>query len=305
MSTLTDLFTDIADAIRSKTGNAGTIVASDFPTAISNIVTDDNTFSNSVIDRSISTINYSDLSGLTTVGKYAFAECDNLTTANLAEGITTIDSSAFYACNSLETVNFPSTLTTINSYAFSNCLALNHVTLPETLTTLSVGAFQACKALATFTVPASVGSIPSECFSGCTSLVNVTIPEGITTVYRSAFATCKALTSIIFPLSLTEIKDSALYNCTNLTAVDFSVGITSLDGKVFNNSGPASRNVVFRASSVVTLTNPTYFANANHIVHIFVFPEAYNGYLADATWTNLINNGYVVLHHYGDGNVAA
>lgn len=36
-STLTSLFSDIADAIRAKTGNSGTIVADNFPTAIANI----------------------------------------------------------------------------------------------------------------------------------------------------------------------------------------------------------------------------------------------------------------------------
>ena len=36
-STLTSLFSDIADAIRAKTGSQATIVADDFPTAISNI----------------------------------------------------------------------------------------------------------------------------------------------------------------------------------------------------------------------------------------------------------------------------
>lgn len=35
--TLTSLFSDIADAIRAKTGNSGTIVADNFPTAIANI----------------------------------------------------------------------------------------------------------------------------------------------------------------------------------------------------------------------------------------------------------------------------
>jgi len=36
-NTLDELFNDIADAIRAKTGNSGTIVADNFPTAISNI----------------------------------------------------------------------------------------------------------------------------------------------------------------------------------------------------------------------------------------------------------------------------
>lgn len=35
--TLTSLFSDIADAIRAKTGDSGTIVADNFPTAIANI----------------------------------------------------------------------------------------------------------------------------------------------------------------------------------------------------------------------------------------------------------------------------
>ena len=38
-STLTSLFSDIADAIREKTGSSETIVADDFPTAIANIPT--------------------------------------------------------------------------------------------------------------------------------------------------------------------------------------------------------------------------------------------------------------------------
>ena len=36
-STLTSLFSDIADAIRAKDGSSGTIVADNFPTAIANI----------------------------------------------------------------------------------------------------------------------------------------------------------------------------------------------------------------------------------------------------------------------------
>ena len=36
---LTDLFTGIANAIRSKTGNSSAIVADNFPTAISGITT--------------------------------------------------------------------------------------------------------------------------------------------------------------------------------------------------------------------------------------------------------------------------
>ena len=36
-TTLTSLFSDIADAIRAKTGDSGTIVADNFPTAIANI----------------------------------------------------------------------------------------------------------------------------------------------------------------------------------------------------------------------------------------------------------------------------
>lgn len=38
-STLTSLFSDVADAIRAKTGSSETIVADDFPTAIANIPT--------------------------------------------------------------------------------------------------------------------------------------------------------------------------------------------------------------------------------------------------------------------------
>ena len=67
--------------------------------------------------------------GVTSIGYYAFLDCDNLTSITIPSSVTSIGNDAFYHCDSLTTVIFEenSQLTTIGSSAFNSCNRLKAV----------------------------------------------------------------------------------------------------------------------------------------------------------------------------------
>lgn len=151
-------------------------------------------------------VNYYFPSSVTTIGDFAFNNCQNLSNITLHSGITSIGENAFANCWSLAgTIALPSTLTTLGSSAFWNCSQLS-VTFPLTW---------------------SVTSIPDNCFSGCgfNSSSSITIPDGVTSIGNNAFYNCSGLTSVTLPNSLTSVGSGAFAG-TNLTAVTLPNGCT-------------------------------------------------------------------------------
>lgn len=71
MSQLTNLFTDIADAIRAKTGSSGQLVASDFPQLISGIPSVPDTTLNAIL---LACVNMSGYTGVQTLAALGFTE---------------------------------------------------------------------------------------------------------------------------------------------------------------------------------------------------------------------------------------
>ncbi|MBQ8522901.1 MAG: leucine-rich repeat domain-containing protein [Clostridia bacterium] len=78
------------------------------------------------------------------IGNNAFYRCTSLTSVDLSKctNLTTIGTSAFSACTSLTSITLPSSLTTIGAYAFANCRSLTSITLPSSVTKIGQYAFQ-------------------------------------------------------------------------------------------------------------------------------------------------------------------
>lgn len=142
MSALTDLFTSIANAIRTKTGSSASITASDFPTEIGNI--------ENASDYIGDTISFNGSSAsLSLIKKLPQLASLPSTQTNLAScfartKITTIDLSnwdtsyvttmngAFQSCDLLQTItlssNFYCHKVTNIANIFSNCTSLTTIT---------------------------------------------------------------------------------------------------------------------------------------------------------------------------------
>jgi hypothetical protein len=171
----------------------------------------------------LTTVNFEANSQLTTIGDYAFYNCD-LVTITIPANVYYIGESAFSCssgviiiidvdgsctfevCNSLTTVNFEknSQLTTIGNYAFKDC-GLTSITIPSSVTTIGDCAFYNCSRLTTinFESGGKLTTIGSKAFY-CCGLTSITIPSSVTTIGDSAFCDCNSLISI-------EVDEANLY----------------------------------------------------------------------------------------------
>ena len=105
---------DIAVAIQGKDGG-GTMAVDEMPTRIATIPTQDNALLNSLINRSITSIENSEV---TSIGAHAFQDCTNLTSVSFPN-VTSIAGSTFQNCTNLSIVILGKRAALSNSNAFS------------------------------------------------------------------------------------------------------------------------------------------------------------------------------------------
>ena len=101
---------------------------------------------------------------ITTIGEAAFAR-SSLNNIELHENITSIGRNAFQNCNNLTSVKILDSSTAIADMAFNGCTNLTNVELSKN--TISIGelAFGGCSNL-TITVPSTINSVGNKAFGG-------------------------------------------------------------------------------------------------------------------------------------------
>ena len=171
--------------------------------------------------------------GVTSIEHAAFGMCSSLTSVTIPNSVTTLGESAFTFCNSLASIEIPNSVTTIGTYAFFECRGLTSLTIPNSVTKIGDNAFSACIALTSLTISNSMTIIPFSAFDWCTSLTSVEIPNSVTKIKGYAFADCTSLTSIDIPNSVTEIGEGAFYGCTGLTSITIPNSVTHIGDEAF------------------------------------------------------------------------
>ena len=199
---------------------------------------------------------------ITTIGAYAFADCDELKTVKIyAESLTKICGRAFNGCAKLESVTFecdPHNLNSIGAYAFYNCYRLK-----------------------TFDIPYQVNTLGGKAISGI-SATRLTIPAGLENFYVYDFAECPNLASI--------------------TVDSGNPYFSSIDGCLYNKDGTALYVVPakygkssIKVSYEVTEFSTYAFDACNGLTDIY-----YMG--TDTAWALITNSNRVpsrITVHYG------
>lgn len=193
------------------------------------------------------------------IGKWAFANCKDLTNISLNSNLTTIDDYAFYGCESLINVNLPYSLNSIGKYAFGNCTSLTEIDLESTkckyindkafyncynltnvyldegLESIGEKAFYNCINLSSIVIPNSVNDLGKKAFYNCTSLASVTFGSGIDTINDSAFYGCSSLKALTLPDNIKYINYNSFSNCKSLETINFGNGIESIGEYAFSD----------------------------------------------------------------------
>lgn len=222
----------------------------------------------------ISEINSIDIEiGVTSIGNFAFGDCNKLKNVKIPNSVTRIGEDAFNDCKSLQSViipnsvtsmegafawcrglqsiEIPSSVTNINR-AFSDCSSLQSVKIPNSVTSMD-GTFEGCTSLQSIEIPSSVTSL-DYAFRNCSSLQSVKIPNSVTSLFytfagcdglqsieipndvtsiEGAFMGCSSLQSVKIPSSVTRIGEDAFAGCSNLLSIELPERITSIGGSVF------------------------------------------------------------------------
>ena len=240
--------------------------------------------------------------GVTSIGAYAFSDCDSLMAVTLPEGIVSIGYHAFEDCANLKSFVIPQSVTTIGSMAFSGCFALISIFIPENITSIEFSAFSWCSDLSSIIVaenntvydsrnncnaiietatnsiiagckstviPEDVTSIGDKAFRGCRNLTSITIPEGVVSIGDRSFEACSSLSSIVLPNSLTMIDDAAFVTCTELLDVYcYAEKIPTTASYAFNWSNIENATLHVPASAMEKYKDTTPWSNFKEIIAI-------------------------------------
>ena len=144
---------------------------------------------------------------------------EKITELTIPDSVTSIGGYAFYNCNGLTSVTISDSVTSIGKYAFRNCSGLTSVTIPDSVTSIGEYAFSNCSGLKSVTIGNGVMSIGWYAFYNCSGLTSVTIPNSVTSIGYRAFYGCSGLTSVTIGNGVTSIEDRAFYDCSGLKSV--------------------------------------------------------------------------------------
>ena len=84
--------------------------------------------------------------GITTIGGWAFCECENLENVILPESLTYMDWQVFIGCKNLNNINIPSNLTFINQGCFIDT-GIKEIIIPKNIQKFIGSEFRGCKSL--------------------------------------------------------------------------------------------------------------------------------------------------------------
>lgn len=159
------------------------------------------------------------------VGKKAFADCENLLSIYMGNNIRSIGDYAFYKCSSLKSYTFFTT--TIGNYAFADCKSITSFE-NSTMERIPEGMFAGCTSLSSISFNALY--IGANAFNGCTSLKGAFNFVGH--IGTNAFRDCTGITSVTIRTTQNTIGGTVIFNnafsgCTSLTKITLKNTINS------------------------------------------------------------------------------
>ena len=272
-------FTDIANAIRVKTGSTGLLYPSEMAQNILDIPQGggENYLPTFIEGTANYEDYYSSIRNVSSIRPYAFFKDNAIMDANFPK-VERIGEGAFGECNNLTTVSFPM-CTTVGANALSFCTKLRDAYFPV-LSFMYDNVFTLCSALESVYAP-NLQTIEQMDFYLCQKLSSIDFPKvsrigyaafqgaGILSAYfpcvyyinTGAFSDCSSLTDVSMP-NLVQIADNTFKYCSSLETVTLGA---------------------YSYSNIMSPT--TIFSGCTNLKSIYVPSGALNYYQTSSYWS--------------------
>ncbi len=204
---------------------------------------------------------------VTSIGKYAFANCTDLNSITIPNSVTSIGNYAFYGCTGLTSVTIPNRVISIGVSAFNGCARLTSISLPTSITKIESSTFEGCSNLKSIEIPNSVTSIGYAAFLNCTRLTSITIPNSVTSIEEYTFKGCTNLTSVTIPNSVINIRKNAFYSCAGLASIEIPNSVASIEYSAFQY---CTNLASIKIPNSVTSIGDWAFANCTNLKYVTI-----------------------------------
>lgn len=165
------------------------------------------------------------------------------------------------------------------------CNMLQAVEIGKNMASIGGSAFYYCCSLTSVVIPNSVTSIGNYAFGYCYSLSRMVIPNSVTSIGKNAFYNCYSLASIVIPNSVTSIGDNAFSSCYSLASIVIPNSVTSIGGYVFYNCYGMAFYDFSQATAIPTLGSSALY-NIPSDCKIIVPDALYDEWIAATNWSS-------------------
>lgn len=230
---------------------------------------------------------------VSSIGSFAFYNCDNLINITIPPSVTNISISAFNNCVSLVSITIPFGVNTIGSNAFANCISLIHITIPSSVIQMESDTFWNNSSLLGIHVDEDNQHYSSEngvLFNQDKTLLilypigieenSYLVPSSVTIIGPNAFANSSHLSSVSISSNVTSIEPTAFFNVSDLTNIivaNENQHYLSEDGILFNKAKTMlllypkgkSANSYTIPLGIISI-GPNAFENCEHLISLTI-----------------------------------
>ena len=233
-------------------------------------------------------------SGIRTIGKSAFANCNNITSVIIPSFVTRIENNAFEGCSKLTSVTFAGgtalgSSLSLGNNVFANCVSLSKVTFENNsnVAALGDGAFSGCSKLTSVKLPATLQNVSAKLFDGCANLVNIEVEESSnylsaenSILYDKAktrmiyYPSYKSDTEFIVPETIEVIDANLFKGNVSLEKIIFGKNVREIGASAFEGCANLMKVVFVTGGENELVIGERAFASCSAFEGIYIADSA-------------------------------